>query len=318
MHVIVVGCGRVGSTVANELIERGHDVVVIDRHREAFRRLGSRFTGTTMTGVGFDRNVLARAGITDQGAVMAVTSGDNSNILIARVARETFGVERVVARIYDPKRAVIYERLGIPTVASVSWTSARALRHVLPDPGHSDWIDPTSTYALVERKVPAAAAGVSIGQLEEARLAGRAGDTNRQRPHSGQGAARTTGRPRPSSRRGGRDGRRRSGTARGRSPPMKDRDRRSRQCRPVHGATSCSRPGMTSRSIDQTAAIVDRYGSDGPVTWYLGDACELTTLEAVGAGDADVFAAVTGDDEDNLVIALLAKQEFGVPRVVAG
>ena len=101
MHVIVVGCGRVGSTAANELIERGHDVVVIDRHREAFRRLGSGFTGTTMTGVGFDRNVLARAGITDQGAVMAVTSGDNSNILIARVARETFGVERVVARIYD-------------------------------------------------------------------------------------------------------------------------------------------------------------------------------------------------------------------------
>jgi trk system potassium uptake protein TrkA len=170
MHVIVVGCGRVGSTAANELVERGHDVVVIDRHREAFRRLGSRFTGTTMTGVGFDRNVLARAGITDRGAVMAVTSGDNSNILIARVARETFGVERVVARIYDPKRAVIYERLGIPTVASVSWTSARALRHVLPDPGHSDWIDPTSTYALVERKVPAAAAGVSIGQLEEAGL----------------------------------------------------------------------------------------------------------------------------------------------------
>ena len=170
MHVIVVGCGRVGSTVANELVARDHDVVVIDRRREAFRRLGSRFTGATMTGVGFDRDVLAAAGITEQSAVMAVTSGDNSNILIARVARETFGVERVVARIYDPQRAVIYERLGIPTVASVSWTSARALRHVLPDPGHSDWIDPTSTYALVERKVLAATAGVSIAQLDEAGL----------------------------------------------------------------------------------------------------------------------------------------------------
>ena len=170
MHIIVVGCGRVGSTVANELVERGHDVVVIDRHREAFRRLGPRFTGATMTGVGFDREVLSRAGITDQCAVMAVTSGDNSNILIARVARETFGVERVVARIYDPQRAVIYERLGIPTVASVSWTSARALRHVLPDSGHSDWIDPTSTFALVERKVLAATAGASIAQLAEAGL----------------------------------------------------------------------------------------------------------------------------------------------------
>jgi trk system potassium uptake protein TrkA len=170
MHVIVVGCGRVGSTVAGELVAGGHDVVVIDRRREAFRRLGSNFAGTTMVGVGFDRDVLSAARITDQSAVMAVTSGDNSNILIARVARETFGVQRVVARIYDPKRAAIYERLGIPTVATVAWTSARALRHVLPDPGASDWIDPTSTYALVERRVPAATAGVSIAQLDEAGL----------------------------------------------------------------------------------------------------------------------------------------------------
>ena len=170
MHVIVVGCGRVGSSVATELVLRGHEVVVIDRRREAFRRLGSDFAGTTMTGVGFDRDLLSAAGITDKSAVMAVTSGDNSNILIARVARETFGVERVVARIYDPQRAVIYERLGIPTVASVAWTSARALRHVLPDPGQSDWIDPTTTYALVERRVPAATAGVAIAKLDEAGL----------------------------------------------------------------------------------------------------------------------------------------------------
>jgi trk/ktr system potassium uptake protein len=170
MHVIVVGCGRVGSSVAKELVVRGHDVVVIDRRREAFRRLGPLFTGTTMTGVGFDRDLLSAAGIDDRSAVMAVTSGDNSNILIARVARETFGVERVVARIYDPQRAVVYERLGIPTVASVAWTSARALRHVLPDAGQSDWIDPTTTFALVERRVPAAAAGVSIAQLDEAGL----------------------------------------------------------------------------------------------------------------------------------------------------
>jgi trk system potassium uptake protein TrkA len=170
MHVIVVGCGRVGSSVASELVLRGHEVMVIDRRREAFRRLGPHFAGTTMTGVGFDRDLLSAAGITDKSAVMAVTSGDNSNILIARVARETFGVERVVARIYDPQRAVIYERLGIPTVASVAWTSARALRHVLPDPGQSDWIDPTTTYALVERRVPAATAGVSIAQLDEAGL----------------------------------------------------------------------------------------------------------------------------------------------------
>ena len=196
------------------------------------------FTGTTMTGVGFDRNVLARAGITEQGAVMAVTSGDNSNILIARVARETFGVERVVARIYDPKRAAIYERLGIPTVASVSWTSARALRHVLPDPGHSDWIDPTSTYALVERKVPAAAAGVSIGQLDEAGLRVALLDANRYGPPSGQGAARPTGRPRPSSRRARTPRPTSIGRCSRSEPTHEDRHCRCRQCRQVHGRTA--------------------------------------------------------------------------------
>lgn len=168
MHVIVVGCGRVGSTVARELVAAGHDVVVIDRKSEAFRRLGPDFGGRTLSGIGFDKGLLIKAGITEQSAVMAVTSGDNSNILIARVARETFGVDRVVARIYDPKRAVIYERLGIATVASVAWTAARALRHVLPDQGTTDWIDPTSRFALIERRVPASAAGLPVAQLEAA------------------------------------------------------------------------------------------------------------------------------------------------------
>jgi trk system potassium uptake protein TrkA len=167
MHVVVVGCGRVGSTVALELIEAGHDVVVIDKKSSAFDRLGEDFAGRTMVGVGFDRGLLTRAGVTAESAVMAVTSGDNSNILIARVARETFGVESVVARIYDPKRAAIYERLGIPTVASVAWTAGRALRHVLPGHESVDWIDPSSKFVLAERKVPAAAAGMTVAQVEE-------------------------------------------------------------------------------------------------------------------------------------------------------
>ncbi len=168
MHAIVVGCGRVGSTVASELVADGHDVVVIDRRAEAFRRLGADFAGRTMTGIGFDRDLLSAAGITEQSAVMAVTSGDNSNILIARVARETFGVRHVVARIYDPKRAVVYERLGIPTVASVSWTSGRVLRAVLPHGTDVEWADPTSTYVLVERRVPAAGAGRSVADMRSA------------------------------------------------------------------------------------------------------------------------------------------------------
>jgi len=166
MHVIVVGCGRVGSTVARELSSSGHTVCVIDRKADAFRRLGPDFAGRTLTGIGFDRDTLREAGITADCAVMAVTSGDNSNVLIARVARETFGVERVVARIYDPKRAAIYARLGIPTVASVSWTSARALQLVLPDSHDSEWTDPTARFALVERAVPASAAGKALKDLE--------------------------------------------------------------------------------------------------------------------------------------------------------
>ena len=168
MHVIVVGCGRVGSSVALTLSSAGHDVVVVDRKADAFRRLGDRFVGTTLVGVGFDRDVLTSAGITPESSVAAVTSGDNSNILIARVARETFGVAHVVARIYDPRRASIYQRLGIATVATVSWASERVLRFLTDSDASTAWIDPTGRFTLIERRVPAAAAGVSIGDLEAA------------------------------------------------------------------------------------------------------------------------------------------------------
>jgi trk system potassium uptake protein len=168
MHVIVVGCGRVGSEVALSLAATEHDVIVIDRRVESFRRLGDDFKGTTMVGVGFDRDVLTEAGITPDCAVAAVTSGDNSNILIARVARETFGVRHVVARIYDPRRASIYERLGIATVASVAWTSARVLRHLLAEESTPDWIDPSAKFTIIERRVPAAGAGLSVGSVESA------------------------------------------------------------------------------------------------------------------------------------------------------
>lgn len=167
MHVIVAGCGRVGSTVARELMV-DHDVVVVDRDKEAFGRLGDDFTGATVTGVAFDREVLASTGLTADSAVMAVTSGDNSNILIARVARETFRTKRVVARIYDPRRAAIYERLGIPTVASVAWTAGRAIREVLPLAAPVEWSSHDSGFVLVGRRVPAAAAGMTSADLDAA------------------------------------------------------------------------------------------------------------------------------------------------------
>lgn len=170
MHAVVVGCGRVGSTVAHELFERGYDVVVVDKNEDAFARLAPDFEGQTMVGVGFDRDVLARAGLTPESSLLAVTSGDNSNILVARVARETFGVERVVARIYDPRRAKVYERLGIPTVATVAWTAGRALRHVLPDAVPIEWLDPTAKFALMEMRVPEEAAGRSVSSFDSVGL----------------------------------------------------------------------------------------------------------------------------------------------------
>ncbi len=166
VHVVIVGCGRVGSTLALELVAIGHTVAVIDRKPDAFKRLGENFSGLTIAGIGFDRDLLQEAGIERAQAVAAVTNGDNSNILIARVAREKFGIEKVVARIYDPKRAEIYERLGIATVATVKWTSERILRRILPDISSVEWTDPSSNVVLIEREFPNSLAGKKVFEIE--------------------------------------------------------------------------------------------------------------------------------------------------------
>jgi len=167
VHVVVVGCGRVGSELAGHLEQAGHDVAIIDKRATAFRRLPSSFTGRRIVGLGFDRECLLDAGIEEAGAAAAVTNGDNSNILVARIARETFGVERVVARIYDPRRAVIYQRLGIPTVATVAWTTDQVVRRLLPGQQPHDWIDPSARVCLVERSLPTAWAGGKLAALSE-------------------------------------------------------------------------------------------------------------------------------------------------------
>jgi trk system potassium uptake protein TrkA len=167
VHVVVVGCGRVGSELAGLLEEAGHSVAVVDKRKAAFRRLPTGFSGTSIDGFGFDRDTLAEAGIERAGAFAAVTSGDNSNIMSARVARETFEVERVVARIYDPRRAVIYQRLGIPTVATVSWTTDQVMRRLLPDSLAADWVDASGMVSLIERALPGAWAGRRLAELVE-------------------------------------------------------------------------------------------------------------------------------------------------------
>jgi len=168
VHIVIMGCGRVGSALANELDRAGHSVAVIDSEVKAFRRLHGNFGGTTVTGIGFDRDVLIESGIERADAFAAVSSGDNSNILAARVARENFGVERVVARIYDPRRAEVYERLGIPTVATVAWTTAQMMRRMLPSGALEEWRDPSGTLALGEVHVDPSWIGRRVASIADA------------------------------------------------------------------------------------------------------------------------------------------------------
>ena len=167
MHVVVVGCGRVGSELAGTLEKDGHSVAVVDKNESAFRRLPQGFGGSTVVGFGFDRDHLLEAGIDRAGALAAVTNGDNSNILTARIARENFGIERVVARIYDPRRALIYQRLGIPTVATVSWATDQVLRRLMPGEVKADWSDPSGKISVVERGLPPVWAGKKLAGLNE-------------------------------------------------------------------------------------------------------------------------------------------------------
>ncbi|SET97653.1 trk system potassium uptake protein TrkA [Nonomuraea wenchangensis] len=178
MHIVIMGCGRVGSTLAHILEDNGHSVAIIDRDPQAFRRLRAGFRGRRVTGVGFDRDVLTDAGVESAAAFVAVSSGDNSNIISARVARETFGVDNVVARIYDPRRAEVYQRLGIPTVATVRWTADQIMRRILPEGAEPLWRDPTGTVVLAEVAVNPSWIGTRVIDVEK-RVGARAAFINR-------------------------------------------------------------------------------------------------------------------------------------------
>ncbi|MBD5787673.1 TrkA family potassium uptake protein [Cellulosimicrobium terreum] len=163
-----MGCGRVGATLALSLESNGHSVAVVDQNPDAFRRLPQDFTGQKVTGVGFDRDTLVQAGIEDAYAFAAVSDGDNSNILSARVVRETFGVDKVVARIYDPQRAEIYQRLGIPTVATVRWTADQVLRRMLPLGATDEYRDPSGHVRLAQLDYHPTWVGRTVRAIESA------------------------------------------------------------------------------------------------------------------------------------------------------
>jgi len=168
VHVVIMGCGRVGSALARELEALGHAVAIIDREASAFRRLSADFAGLKITGVGFDRDTLGEAGIERAHAFAAVSSGDNSNIIAARVARETFGLDNVVARIYDANRAAVYQKLGIPTVATVRWTADQVIRRLLPEGEATEWRDPSGRVVLAELAYSREWIGQRITRVEAA------------------------------------------------------------------------------------------------------------------------------------------------------
>lgn len=163
-----MGCGRVGSTLAHHLQRLNHSVAVIDQNPIAFRRLGDGWQGKTIAGVGFDRDTLVAAGIEGADAFAAVSSGDNSNIIAARVARETFGVGHVVARIYDPLRAEVYERLGIPTIATVPWTANRLLKNIMGGTIDEEWRDPTGQIVMLHVNLAEGWVGEKLTAFEAA------------------------------------------------------------------------------------------------------------------------------------------------------
>ncbi|MGH9282564.1 MAG: potassium channel family protein, partial [Acidimicrobiales bacterium] len=154
-NAVIVGCGRVGAELAAALGTRGFHISVIDKNPKAFEALHPGFEGKTLVGPGFDQELLEQAGIGDAEIFIAVTNGDNSNIVCARIAKEYYEVPRVAARIYDPRRAQIYERLGIPTVATVAWTTDQVLAKVLPAADSMEWTIGSGEVVVVGIPVPA-------------------------------------------------------------------------------------------------------------------------------------------------------------------
>jgi trk system potassium uptake protein TrkA len=167
MHVVIGGCGRVGSQLTVNLARHGHTISIIDKKPTAFERLPPGFEGQTLVGMVFDRETLEQAGIKDAGAFIAVTNGDNSNIVSARIAREHYGIDRVIARIYDPRRAEIYRKLGIKTVATVRWASAEIFDVLFHGIEHTELAIGSGDIVVLRIEVPAHLAGRPIRELAE-------------------------------------------------------------------------------------------------------------------------------------------------------
>ncbi|HEY5533181.1 MAG TPA: TrkA family potassium uptake protein [Candidatus Anoxymicrobiaceae bacterium] len=168
MHIVILGCGRAGSRLAQHLSGQGHSVAIIDKDPNAFQLLGADFSGNKVTGVGFDSNVMLEAGIDNADAFIAVSSGDNSNLVASKVAKDVFNVAEVIARIYDPRRAEIYKRMGILTVAPVTWGVNRILDILFVEGKAAAGTHEVLESELLELDIhiPAKLAGRKVGEFE--------------------------------------------------------------------------------------------------------------------------------------------------------
>ena len=133
MNVVIVGCGRVGARIANTLDQGGHDVSVVDINASAFRRLLPDFSGTTVIGTGIDEDVLKSANIENADAFVAVTNGDNTNVMAAQIAQVVYNVPHVTARIYDPVREDTYRRMGINTICPTTTIASLIMSTIVAD-----------------------------------------------------------------------------------------------------------------------------------------------------------------------------------------
>ncbi|MBI5232390.1 MAG: TrkA family potassium uptake protein [Coriobacteriales bacterium] len=165
MRIVIGGCGRVGALLTARFESQGYEVAVIDKDPSSFKRLGKGFKGDTVRGMVFDREALDAAGIDRCDSYVAVTSGDNSNIVSATVARDVFRVPKVVARIFDPRRAQIYRRLGIQTVSSVSWAANEILSLVMHQALVRDVVLGDGEVQLVKFSVPPRLTGRTLADL---------------------------------------------------------------------------------------------------------------------------------------------------------
>ncbi len=271
MRVVILGCGRVGSTLALMLDAEGHDVSVIDKEPDAFRRLGENFGGKTVTGLGIDVEMLREAGIEGADVFLAVTNGDNTNIMASQIAKFKFGVPKVLARIYDPLRAQVYRGLGIETVSATMLVAGMLFDQMFDRPYRSI----TDYLQLTQQACRLYSADLPTPE----QIAAHRTSAEGQRPSYIIVAG------------GGKVG--------------------------YQLTKALLQEGYEVLLVEKRPQRYHLLREELGDAVFYGDACEIRTMVRIGMERADLAVAVTGDDEDNLVICQVAKRWFGVPRTLA-